>query len=227
MNFIEGEVLLLDKELGWTSFDVVKSLRNSVMKKLNIKKVKVGHAGTLDPLATGLLIVCTGKKTKDIDNYQAADKIYTGTITIGATRPSFDLETEIDKTFDYQSITEAQLHQAAKNLEGDIMQVPPLFSAIKVEGVRAYQLARDNKEVELKQRPITIHYFKITNISLPDIHFEIKCSKGTYIRSIARDFGLELNNGAFLSSLRRTAIGDFLVVNASTVEQTKNLISNS
>lgn len=224
-NFIEGEVLLVDKDLTWTSFDVVKSIRNSILKKLNVKKIKVGHAGTLDPLATGLLIVCTGKKTKDIDLYQAADKVYTGTITIGATRPSFDMETEINQTFDYKHITNDNIIAAAKTFEGVIEQVPPLFSAIKVNGVRAYHLARDNQEVELKQRPVNIHYFKITKIELPDVHFEIKCSKGTYIRSIARDFGLELDNGAFLSALRRTSIGIFSVDDALPVAKIKDIIA--
>lgn len=224
LDFINGEVILVDKSLDWTSFDVVKSIRNSIKKRLNIKKIKVGHAGTLDPLATGLLIVCTGSKTKEIDSYQAADKTYTGIITIGATRPSFDLETEIDQEFDYNHITEEELYSAAKTFEGEIMQSPPLYSAVKVDGVRAYQLARDNQTVELKKRPVTIHQFKITEINLPNIHFEIKCTKGTYIRSLARDFGLALNNGAHLSALRRTAIGKFSVDNALKIDEIKEKI---
>jgi tRNA pseudouridine55 synthase len=223
-NFKEGEVLLVDKDSGWTSFDVVNSLRYSILKSLKQKKIKVGHAGTLDPLATGLLIICTGKKTKEIDKYQAADKVYEGIITLGGVRPSMDMETEITETFDIAGITEDDILRVAKSFEGRQQQTPPAFSAVKVDGVRAYQLARDNKEVELKKRDITIHYFKVKKTELPDIHFEVKCSKGTYIRSLARDFGERLNNGAYLKSLRRTAIGDFIVDDALTVAKIKEII---
>jgi tRNA pseudouridine55 synthase len=223
-NFKEGEVLLVDKDSGWTSFDVVNSLRYSILKSLKQKKIKVGHAGTLDPLATGLLIICTGKKTKEIDKYQAADKVYEGIITLGGVRPSMDMETEITETFDISEITEDDILRVAKSFEGRQQQTPPAFSAVKVDGVRAYQLARDNKEVELKKRDITIHYFKVKKIELPDIHFEVKCSKGTYIRSLARDFGERLNNGAYLKSLRRTAIGSFSVDDALTVAKIKEII---
>jgi tRNA pseudouridine55 synthase len=223
-NFKEGEVLLVDKDSGWTSFDVVNSLRYSILKSLKQKKIKVGHAGTLDPLATGLLIICTGKKTKEIDKYQAADKVYEGIITLGGVRPSMDMETEITETFDIAGITEDDILRVAKSFEGRQQQTPPAFSAVKVDGVRAYQLARDNKEVELKKRDITIHYFKVKKTELPDIHFEVKCSKGTYIRSLARDFGERLNNGAYLKSLRRTAIGDFSVDDALTVAKIKEII---
>ena len=225
MNFVEGEVLLVDKALEWTSFDVVKSLRNSILKKIGQKKLKVGHAGTLDPLATGLLIVCTGKKTKQIQYYQDADKVYEGVLTLGATRPSQDMETEIDQHFPLDNIEEKDIYRLAKKFEGEIQQVPPLFSAVKINGVRAYQFARDNQEVELKKRTVTIHSFTIKKIALPDIHFEIKCSKGTYIRSLARDFGAELNNGAYLSSLRRTAIGDFKIEDALSIEKIKEIIT--
>jgi len=223
-NFKEGEVLLVDKDSGWTSFDVVNSLRYSILKSLKQKKIKVGHAGTLDPLATGLLIICTGKKTKEIDKYQAADKVYEGIITLGGVRPSMDMETEITETFDISEITEDDILRVAKSFEGRQQQTPPAFSAVKVDGVRAYQLARDNKEVELKKRDITIHYFKVKSTELPDIHFEVKCSKGTYIRSLARDFGERLNNGAYLKSLRRTAIGSFSVDDALTVAKIKEII---
>ncbi|OIO99267.1 MAG: tRNA pseudouridine(55) synthase TruB [Bacteroidetes bacterium CG2_30_33_31] len=224
-DFIKGEVILIDKEKDWTSFDVVKSVRNSVLKTLNQKKIKVGHAGTLDPLATGLLIVCTGRKTKEIDLYQGADKVYEGIITIGAVRPSYDLETEISETFDISNITRENIFDAAKTFEGQIEQIPPMFSAVKVNGFRAYQLARDNQEVELKKRQINIHYFNITKIEFPDIYFEVKCSKGTYIRSLARDFGLYLNNGAHLKELRRLSIGEFSVSDALTISRVKQLIS--
>lgn len=224
-NFIEGEVLLVDKDLEWTSFDVVKTLRNSILKTLNQKKIKVGHAGTLDPLATGLLIVCTGKKTKEIDLYQGADKVYEGIISVGGIRPSYDMETEITETFDTQKISEEDIKTTAQLFVGDILQTPPMFSAVKIDGVRAYQLARENQEVKLKQRNVKIHYFNITKIEMPDIHFEIKCSKGTYIRSLARDFGLELNNGGYLKALRRTHIGSFSVDDALKVNKIKAIIA--
>jgi len=224
-NFKEGEVLLVDKDLEWTSFDVVKSIRNSILKSLNQKKIKVGHAGTLDPLATGLLIVCTGKKTKQIDLYQGADKIYEGIITLGGIRPSYDMETEITENFDISEISEENIKKTAQLFEGEILQTPPMYSAVKIDGVRAYQLARENQEVKLKQRQIKIHYFQITKIEIPDVHFKIKCSKGTYIRSLARDFGLELNNGAYLKSLRRTHIGEFCVDDALKVDKIKEIIT--
>lgn len=207
LNFAEGAVLLIDKPVTWTSFDVVGKLRNS-LKPL---KIKVGHAGTLDPLATGLLIVCTGKMTKKIDGFQAEDKEYTGTITLGATTPSYDLETEIDQTFDISSITEEQIHQTALNFIGEQDQFPPAHSAIKIGGERVYEKARRGEDVELKARRINITDFKIEKIELPVVHFRIQCSKGTYIRSIAHDFGKALGNGAHLSSLRRTKSGDFHV----------------
>jgi len=207
LNFAEGAVLLIDKPVTWTSFDVVGKLRNS-LKPL---KIKVGHAGTLDPLATGLLIVCTGKMTKKIDGFQAEDKEYTGTITLGSTTPSYDLETEIDQTFDISSITEEQIHQTALNFIGEQDQFPPAHSAIKIGGERVYEKARRGEDVELKARRINITDFKIEKIELPVVHFRIQCSKGTYIRSIAHDFGKALGNGAHLSSLRRTKSGDFHV----------------
>lgn len=214
-SFAEGELLLVDKPLTWTSFDVVGKLRNT-MKPL---KLKVGHAGTLDPLATGLLIVCTGKLTKKIDLIQAEDKEYTGTITLGATTPSFDLETEIDQTFDISSITEQMILDVAKSFEGELEQYPPAHSAVQINGERAYEKARRGEEVELKSRKVFIQEFEVEKIELPHVSFRIKCSKGTYIRSIASDFGLRLQNGAHLSSLRRTMSGDFHVNNAWNLEE--------
>ena len=208
--FAEGEVLLIDKPLTWTSFDVVGKLRNSI-KPL---KVKVGHAGTLDPLATGLLIVCTGKMTKQIDGFQAEDKEYTGTITLGATTPSYDLETEIDQTFDYSFLTDEDILNTAASFVGVQDQFPPAHSAIKIGGERVYEKARRGEEVELKARRVEIMGFDVEKIELPKVYFRIKCSKGTYIRSIAHDFGKKLNCGGHLSSLRRTKSGDFDVKNA-------------
>lgn len=213
-SFAEGELLLVDKPLTWTSFDVVGKLRNT-MKPL---KLKVGHAGTLDPLATGLLIVCTGKLTKKIDLIQAEDKEYTGTITLGATTPSFDLETEIDQTFDISSITEQDILDTAKSFEGELEQYPPAHSAVQINGERAYEKARRGEDVELKSRKVFIQEFEVEKIELPHVFFRIKCSKGTYIRSIASDFGQRLQNGAHLSSLRRTMSGDFHVDNAWNLE---------
>lgn len=214
-SFAEGEILLVDKPLRWTSFDVVGKLRNT-MKPL---KLKVGHAGTLDPLATGLLIICTGKLTKKIDTFQAEDKEYTGIITLGATTPSYDLETEIDQTFDISAITEEEILAAAKSFEGEQEQLPPAHSAVKIKGERVYEKARRGEDVELKPRKIIISSFVIEKIEMPNVHFRIKCSKGTYIRSIAHDFGKALNNGAHLSSLRRTMSGDFHVDDAWKLDE--------
>ncbi|GAA4517416.1 tRNA pseudouridine(55) synthase TruB [Sphingobacterium thermophilum] len=214
-SFAEGEILLVDKPLTWTSFDVVGKLRNT-MKPL---KLKVGHAGTLDPLATGLLIICTGKLTKKIDTFQAEDKEYTGIITLGATTPSYDLETEIDQTFDISAITEEEILAVAKSFEGEQEQLPPAHSAVKIKGERVYEKARRGEDVELKPRKIIISSFVIEKIEMPNVHFRIKCSKGTYIRSIAHDFGKALNNGAHLSSLRRTMSGDFHVDDAWKLDE--------
>lgn len=201
-NFAEGEVLLLDKPLGWTSFDVVNKLR------WGIKLKKIGHAGTLDPLATGLLIICTGKMTKQIDTFQAWEKEYTGTISLGKTTPSYDLETPFDSEAPFDHITEEQLLATAAQLTGALQQIPPAHSAIKVGGKRAYKSARAGQELKLEPRAVQVHTFEITGFSLPDVQFRIVCSKGTYIRSLARDFGLILGTGAHLSALRRTRIGE-------------------
>ena len=218
-DYKNGQVLLIDKPLTWTSFQVVNKLRWEIRQRFNIKKIKVGHAGTLDPLATGLLIICTGKQTKQIDTYQGQIKEYTGTFTIGATTPSYDLETEIDKTFSTAHITEDLLHETTKQFVGEIQQKPPIFSAIKKDGKRLYELARKGETTEIKSREITISEFEVTNINLPKVDFRVVCSKGTYIRSLAYDFGNALNSGAHLSALRRTRIGEFSVNNAVSVEQ--------
>ncbi|AUC21281.1 tRNA pseudouridine(55) synthase TruB [Polaribacter sejongensis] len=218
-EYKNGQVLLIDKPLNWTSFQVVNKLRWEIRQRFNIKKIKVGHAGTLDPLATGLLIICTGKQTKEIHVYQGQEKEYTGTFTIGATTPSYDLETEIDKTYSTDHITEELLHETTKQFIGDIQQKPPIFSAIKKDGKRLYELARKGETTEIKARTVSITEFEITKINLPEVEFRVVCSKGTYIRSLAYDFGLALNSGAHLSALRRTKIGDFSVVNGVSVEQ--------
>lgn len=223
--FQEGQILLIDKPLNWTSFQVVNKVRWLIRKQFNIKKIKVGHAGTLDPLATGLLIICTGKFTKQIDSYQAQEKEYTGTITLGATTPSFDLETEIDQTFDISNITEAEIKDATRQFIGEIEQYPPVFSAVKKDGKRLYEFARSGEGVEISSRKITISEFGITSINLPEVHFKVNCSKGTYIRSLAHDFGRALNNGAHLSGLRRTKIGAFSVEDAISIEDFEKAIT--
>lgn len=225
-DFWGGETLLIDKPLQWTSFDVVNKLRIEISKTQKPKKkIKVGHAGTLDPLATGLLIICTGKNTKKISNIQALTKEYTGTITLGATRPSYDMETEIDQTFDISGITEQDVINATESFKGVIEQLPPIFSAIKVDGKRLYESARKGKNVEVKSRTVEISEFEITRVELPEVHFRINCSKGTYIRSIAHDFGKALNNGAYLSALRRTYIGDYNIENAWKVDELIGLMN--
>ena len=223
-----GQVLLIDKPLTWTSFQVVNKLRWEIRQRFNIKKIKVGHAGTLDPLATGLLIICTGKQTKQIDTYQGQVKEYRGTFTLGGTTPSYDLETEIDNTFPTAHITEELLHETTKQFIGEIQQKPPIFSAIKKDGKRLYELARKGETTEIKERTVTVSSFEITKIKLPEVEFRIICSKGTYIRSIAFDYGKALNSGGYLSALRRTKIGNFSVDDAFSVEEfITNLKTNS
>lgn len=220
-DFEKGEIILVDKPLRWTSFDVVNKIRYATRIK------KVGHAGTLDPLATGLLIICVGKAaTKQIDTFLNDDKEYTGVFTLGATRPSYDMETEIDQHFDFSSITEAQIQQAAQQLTGTIEQTPPMYSAIKVDGKRLYESARKGVEIEVQSRPVTIFEFEITQIALPNVHFRIKCSKGTYIRTMAHDFGKLLNNGAYLSELRRTKSGNFSIDDAWNLDELVSTINN-
>jgi tRNA pseudouridine55 synthase len=217
-DYLDGKVLLIDKPLEWTSFQAVNKIRWHIKKKFGLKKIKVGHAGTLDPLATGLLILCVGKETKNISTYQGQIKEYTGTFTLGATTPSYDLETEIDQTFPTDHITKELLESNLQQFLGEIDQKPPIFSAIKKDGKRLYELARKGQTTEIKSRKVTISEFEITNIDLPKLEFRVVCSKGTYIRSLAHDFGLALNSGAHLSELRRSKIGDFSVLDAKTIE---------
>lgn len=217
-NYKEGQLILIDKPLEWTSFQVVNKVRWLIKKKFNLKKLKVGHAGTLDPLASGLLIICTGKFTKKIDGFQAQEKEYTGTFTLGATTPSYDAETEIDKQFDLSEITEEAVKNNVSHFIGKIQQQPPVFSALKKDGKRLYEYARSGEEVEIPSREIHILELELTRIELPEVDFRVVCSKGTYIRSLAHDFGKKLDNGAYLSKLRRTKIGKFHVEDALTIE---------
>ncbi|TXD82539.1 tRNA pseudouridine(55) synthase TruB [Subsaximicrobium wynnwilliamsii] len=213
-DFQNGQVLLIDKPLHWTSFQAVNKLRWEIRQAFNIKKIKVGHAGTLDPLATGLLIICTGKMTKQIDSFQGQDKEYTGTFVLGSSTASYDLETEIDKTFPTEHITEDKIHATTKKFIGDIDQFPPVFSALKKDGKRLYEYARAGEAVEIKSRRVHISAFDITHIEGNAVDFKVVCSKGTYIRSLAHDFGKALDSGAHLSALRRTKIGEFDVKDA-------------
>ncbi len=235
INVEQGCVLLINKPLTWTSFDVVNKLRYILLRSLHKfkeikegekRKLKVGHAGTLDPLATGLLIVCIGKETKNIDHYMATEKEYTGSFYIGATRPSYDNETEVDQTYPTGHITTELIHQTTQQFLGDIMQLPPVYSAIKKDGVRLYESARAGIEVELTPRPVTIKAFEITKIEMPIVEFRVVCSKGTYIRSLAYDFGKALNSGAYLNSLCRTRSGNYLLSDALSLDDALALIEN-
>lgn len=226
-SFQEGQILLFDKPLNWTSFQVVNKVRWLIKKEFKLKKIKVGHAGTLDPLASGLLIICTGKFTKQIDTYQGQEKEYSGTFTLGATTPSFDLETEINERFDISNLSEEKIRSATKQFIGDIQQQPPVFSALKKDGKRLYEFARSGEDVEVAFRTVHISAFEITRIALPEVDFGVQCSKGTYIRSLAQDFGKALDNGAHLSVLRRTKIGAFSIENAMSIEGFENLLKNS
>jgi len=210
-DFLNGQLLLIDKPLGWSSFQAVNKLKWAIRKKFTLKKIKIGHAGTLDPLATGLSLICTGKFTKTINELQGQIKEYTGTITLGGTTPSYDLETEIDATFPIDHITDDMVYTAIEGFIGEIEQTPPVFSALKKDGKRLYEYAREGKKVEIKKRSVTISEFEITAIQLPEVKFRVVCSKGTYIRSLADDFGKSLNSGGHLSELRRTKIGYYNV----------------
>ena len=214
----DGKMLLVDKPLTWTSFDVVKYIRKSLVSKFKIKRIKVGHAGTLDPLATGLLIICIGKQTKQISTYQNLSKTYTGKFKLGETTPSYDAETEVNKTFNYDHIKENDIINLSQKFTGKLMQKPPIFSALKKNGKRMYEYARENKKIEIQEREINIYEFEIIKFTDPYIEFKITCSKGTYIRSIANDFGKRLNSGSYLSELRRINIGEFSVLNALQIE---------
>jgi tRNA pseudouridine55 synthase len=222
----EGQVLLFDKPLHWTSFQVVNKVRWLIKQKFELKKIKVGHAGTLDPLATGLVILCTGKATKTIESLMGQTKVYTGEFTLGATTPSYDMETEVDQTFDTAHINQDLIDKALHQFQGEIMQKPPVFSALKKEGKRLYEYARKGEEVDIPKRQVNIDYFKITENNLPKLNFEVQCSKGTYIRSLAFDLGKALNSGAYLSELRRTRIGDYKVENALSIEDFEKLLND-
>ncbi|MEA5081614.1 MAG: tRNA pseudouridine(55) synthase TruB [Dysgonamonadaceae bacterium] len=219
MDFIEGEILYVNKPLHWTSFRVVKVVRAKICQRLKIKKLKVGHAGTLDPLATGVMILCTGKKTKEIERLQAHTKEYIADIRLGATTPSFDLETEIDNKFSIEHITKEKVENALQNFIGEINQVPPSYSACKVDGRRAYDLARNNEEIELKPKLLVIDKIELLSRNLPDIKIRVVCSKGTYIRALARDIGIALESGAHLTGLVRTRVGEISLENCLNIDQ--------
>ncbi len=213
-DFLEGQVLLIDKPLEWSSFQAVNAVKWAIKRKFNLRKIKVGHAGTLDPLATGLLVVCTGRATKKIAEIQNATKEYEGTMVLGSTTPSYDLETKIDAVYSTESIEEEDIRSLAAEFEGTITQTPPLFSAVKKQGKRLYEYARSGQEVDIKARQVEILTFEITFVRMPEVNFRVQCGKGTYIRSLVHDFGRKLGCGAHLSALRRTKIGEFLVDNA-------------
>ena len=219
MDFIEGEILFIDKPLHWTSFRLVKVVRGKLRQKLKIKKLKVGHAGTLDPLATGVMVVCTGKKTKQIERLMAESKEYVAEIKLGATTPSFDLETEVDNTFPFEHITKEMVQECLVNFIGEIEQVPPLFSAVKVEGKRAYEFARKDEQIELKPKRLVIHDIELLNYNLPTITIRVSCGKGTYIRALARDIGAYLQSGAHLTALTRTKSGEVTLTECLKVEE--------
>lgn len=227
MDFISGEIICIDKPLGWTSFDAVKRLRGAIQRRLHVKKFKVGHAGTLDPLATGVLIVCTGRSTRRIEELQNGDKEYVATIRLGATTPSFDLETKIDAEYPWEHITREQIESALPGFTGRIMQVPPVFSAVKVDGKRAYNLARKGKELELKAKPLEIKEMELLECNMPEVRLRIVCSKGTYIRAIARDLGAALGSGAHLTALRRTRVGGIKVDDCLGIDEAIDKISTT
>ncbi|NLX80793.1 MAG: tRNA pseudouridine(55) synthase TruB [Proteiniphilum sp.] len=219
MNFIEGEVLYIDKPLHWTSFRLVKVVRAKLCQRLKMKKLKVGHAGTLDPLATGVMMICTGKMTKQIDQLQALTKEYVAEIKLGATTPSFDLETEIDAEYPIDHISREKVEECLKTFIGEIDQVPPVFSAVKVDGKRAYEFARKNEDIELKPKKLVIDSIELLDYSLPTISVRVTCSKGTYIRALARDIGVALQSGAHLTGLERTMVGDITVQQCLKVDE--------
>lgn len=224
MNFIEGEILYVDKPLGWTSFDAVKRVRGALTRRLGLKKMKVGHAGTLDPLATGVMIICTGRATKLIDNLQAGVKEYEASIALGATTPSFDLETEIDARYPVEHITEELVRDVLSRFTGRIEQIPPAFSACKVDGKRAYELARKGREVDLKPKVLVIDSIELLSFARDSISIRVVCSKGTYIRALARDIGAALGSGGHLTALRRTRVGDARIADCLTMDQAAELI---
>lgn len=217
-DFLDGKLLLIDKDLHWTSFDVIKKIKYLLKSKLGIKKIKVGHAGTLDPLASGLLVVCTGKLTKQIPQIQEQSKVYTGIIELGAVTASYDLESEVEPKADPMHLRNEELQEAAQKLSGKIEQLPPIFSAKKIDGKRAYGLARKGESPQMKPKEVNILAFELTKIELPEVHFKIHCTKGTYIRSMAHDFGEILGVGGYLKELRRTQIGNYSVNEAISIK---------
>lgn len=223
-DFETGEIILVNKPYRWTSFDVIGALRSFFKKELGMPKIKIGHAGTLDPLATGLMILCTGRATKRIEEFMGLEKEYTGTFVLGASTASFDLEKPVDQTFPTEHITDGMISDAVSGLTGNILQVPPVFSAIKINGKRAYKSARRGAELELQPRHVEIREFEVTRLAMPEVDFRIVCSKGTYIRAIARDFGQALESGAYLSVLCRTRIGNYNLADAYEIEQFKELL---
>ncbi len=227
MDFLEGEILYINKPLHWTSFRLVKVIRAKLCRRLKIKKLKVGHAGTLDPLATGVMIICTGKKTKEIESLQLQTKEYVAEITLGATTPSFDLETEIDREYPTDHINKELIESSLKNFIGEIQQVPPLFSAVKVDGKRAYEFARKNEDIELKPKLLVIDKIELLSVDLPKITIRVVCSKGTYIRALARDIGESLRSGAHLTALQRTRVGDVHVKDCLDVDQLDNFFNTN
>ncbi len=218
-DFLAGSTLLVDKPQGWTSFDVVNKIRYKLKKRLKVKKIKVGHSGTLDPMATGLLVICTGRFTKKLAQLQGLSKDYTGTLILGACTPSYDAETEVEERFPYDHIDEEMLEKARLQFIGDIEQIPPMFSAIKVDGQPLYKKARKGEKIEIEPRNVHISEFELTRVELPEIDFRVSCSKGTYIRSLAHDFGKSLRSGAYLSALRRTRVGDFKIEDAWQLDE--------
>ncbi len=226
MDFITGEIIGIDKPLGWTSFDAVKRLRGAIQRRLRVKKFKVGHAGTLDPLATGVLIVCTGRATRNIEILQNGTKEYVAEITLGATTPSYDLETQVDRKFPWEHITRELVEAILPRFTGKVMQVPPVFSAVKVDGKRAYNLARKGKDVELKAKPLEISELEVLEFNPPVLTVRVVCSKGTYIRALARDVGEALDSGAHLTGLRRTRVGDIRVEDCLSVDKAMDIITN-
>jgi tRNA pseudouridine55 synthase len=224
MNFIDGEILYLDKPYGWTSFDAVKRVRGALLRRMKLKKLKVGHAGTLDPLATGVMMVCTGKATKLIDELQAHTKEYVATIALGSTTPSFDLETEVDATYPTEHITRELVEEVLTKFVGPISQIPPAFSACKVNGERAYKRARRGAEVNIKPKLLVIDKIELLSFSPESIEIKVVCSKGTYIRALARDIGEALNSGGHLTALRRTRVGEINVENCMSVDEAVKLI---
>ena len=225
MDFISGEIIGVDKPLGWTSFDAVKRVRGAIQRKLNVKKFKVGHAGTLDPLATGVLIICTGRSTKDIERLQNGTKEYIADIRLGATTPSFDMETDIDAYFPWEHISEDMVREILPKFTGHIMQVPPVYSAVKVDGKRAYKYARKGKDVELKAKALVIEALELLPSVLPELKLRIVCSKGTYIRALTRDIGVALGSGAYLTALCRTRVGDVELKDCLSIDEAVKMIS--